>query len=282
MHLVVLLLAAALNELPDTGRIKILNLQQGAMVLVDGQVAGTPAKGETTLLVSSVKPGRRTIVIRTPGDGDSRPFYVDVQEMKTATLTLSQLTTVRRSQLGVGSGDIRVSTIAPPCTVTIADGQYHLTTPKPVTARNISAGKSTLAISCGAKRLTGEVTVTDGFVTVVALDPARGKISVIGEEPRARKMEVRSARDSINAADIPGDWKRAISGAMGGGVLNASIESIGLRSASVIFECTSANAASRVLERLKEHAAVHEVEVTGVEKMTEGVKVRVQILFYRR
>ncbi|HEV7768834.1 MAG TPA: hypothetical protein VGQ76_27825 [Thermoanaerobaculia bacterium] len=282
MHLVALLLAAALTELPDTGRIKILNLQQGATVLVDGQIAGTPAVGETTLLVSSVRPGRRTIVIRTPGDGDSRPFYVDVYELKTATLTLSQLTTVRRNQLGMGAGDIRVSTIAPPCTVTIADSQYHLTTPKPVMARNLSAGKSALAVSCGAKRLTGEVTVRDGFVTIVALDPVRGKISVTGEEPRARKVEVRTARDSINAADIPGDWKRAISAAMGSGVLNASIDRIGLQSIYVTFECSSANAASRVIENLKNHSAVEEVEVTAVEKLLQTVQIRVEIIFLRR
>jgi hypothetical protein len=282
MLLVALLLATAFAEMPDTGRIKILNVPQGVTVIVDGRVAGKAASPDNIFLIPSVKAGKHQIVIRTPGDGDSRPFYVDVHELKTATLTLSPLTMVRRNQLGLDAGDIRVTTNAPPCSVTIAGSEYPLPSSTPVMARNISAGRAVLVATCGAKKFTGEVTVRDGFVTVVALDPARGKVSVTGEEPRARKVDVRSARDSINSADIPGDWKRAISSAMGGGVLNATVNRIGRQFVEVTFECTSANAASVVVEKLRAHSVVEEVNVQGVDKMLQGVKIRIEIAFSRR
>lgn len=280
MHWLILLLALVEPGTSfETGRVRIVDAPAAVTILVDGQVVGKTKPAEHTFIIGALQAGRHRIVVRSDEYGDSDPYLVEVRLAEITTLRLSPLLFVGRSRLQGSAGDIRISTSTPPCSITIAGTKYEINA-GPLTARNIPTGQHVLQAKCGRETVHGEINVRRGRVTVIAIDLDRHTMNVTGDEPRTRVASaVQPAQAAVMAANIPADWKRAISSAIDSDVRHGSIARSGARSAKLTFECTSGYSASRIVEKLNKREEVDKVSVQSVEEIRAGARIVIEVVF---
>ena len=144
----------------------------------------------------------------------------------------------------------------------------------------VAAGMHTIIV-----RAPGGATV-ERWVQVRDLETVRVEISPLAlmghPPPRTPPLRVTvqsPARDTLEKADVRGDWKRVLIAAVGPGVDGVWIDKVTTVSMVVTFRCSSDAAAARLIETLYRRAEVYEISAEMIQRSQGDLVFRLNIVF---
>jgi hypothetical protein len=136
-------------------------------------------------------------------------------------------------------------------------------------------------------RAPGGATV-ERWVQVHDLETIRVEISPLAlmahPPPRTPPLRVTvqsPVRDTLEKADIRGDWKRALVAAAGSGVAGVSIDKVTTVSMVVTFRCSSDAAAVRLVDSLYRRGEVYDISAEMIQRSQGDLVLRLNIVFAR-
>lgn len=239
----------------------------GYEVKLDGQSQGVVKAGEKGMILRDVPAGRHIVDVMKPASAGNSRYDVDVVAGSTATVIVPSMAMIMRPRSTPGTGDLQVRTPQSPCRAFVGGTSHELDTRDSI-VRNIPAGKQTLRLQCGTLEVAGSVQVQDGQVVIVDANLTRKKLTVGGSRPRSLNVVVTPSQHHAIPADLPGDWKRALSSALDSSLSDVHVTRKGWSAIEISFHVDSSDDVWRFQQRISQRGEV--AQVTWMEFVKTG------------
>lgn len=201
------------NNAP-TGQLYI-RTAPGLTVLVDGIEYGTTTTRASGIVID-VPEGRRVITLRSPEGAESK-FEKDVIAAQFNQLDVSAMSLRSTGQRRANNpGAIRVAGITEDCEVFLNNKLHDENRARPdqLVLDNLTAGSHNVAVHCGTVTRATPVNVHSGMMALLRFDAASRALVDDGERPRVVNMTPKDTGSFILDADVPAEWKHALSAAV--------------------------------------------------------------------
>jgi len=273
MIVLALLLLLANEPTQATGDL-VVNVAAGTQVFVDGDLMGTAStEGQT---VRGLTVGPHKVMLRAP-TGGTASFNVNIIEAKVQTINVSPLGFRMKPKSDSPVAALRVASDETPCTVTVGDVEAEKTQ-HDLNLGTLPIGKQKVVIVCGTRRVESMITLADGELQIIEPDFARHTINVVAHRRRVTALNVDTGQAEIVSANIPVEWKRALSAAAGESRA-VNVTPINASTVVVTYRCPSIQAADRVIDRLRYSDVVFSIVGQDVHRDGEAIVLTLRIKF---
>jgi len=275
--ILVLFLAGTLYA--NTGDIHI-RIEPGVLVSVDGVHAGTSTRAQLGLRVERVAPGMHHVGLEVPGGG-SMTTQVEVEAGRTTLVRISSLTLRAAAGRRKAALEITVDSARPPCRAFLGEREAAFSSTSTI-VDDVPSGAQRVRVACAGGHTAESIVdlMPDRTVTVRA-DFARKILVVTGDRPRIKALNVPSSSGLIVNAPIAANAKRALAGALVSGIEVLTISAVSAHEVNATFRAATHNDAARLVERLKQSAEVHSIEVAKFAGEGGGAVIEIHLVFVK-
>jgi hypothetical protein len=253
----------------------IVNVAAGTEVYVDGELYGVASTDGQT--VRGLAPGPHKVMLHAPNGGTAN-FNVNIIEAKVQTINVSPLGFRMKPKSETPVAAVRIVSDETPCTVTVGDVVAEKTQHE-LNVGTVPTGRQKLSIVCGEKRVDSILTLAPDEMQIIEPDFNRRIANVIAHRRRVTVLTVEGGQSEIVSANIPVEWKRALSAAAGESKA-LSVTPINITTVIVTYRAPTMNSANAVIDRLRNTDIVDRAEPTGnAQKTPDGVVFTVRVKF---
>ena len=273
MTVIALLLLLA-GQSQATGDL-VVNVAAGTEVFVDGDLQGVASTDGQT--VRGLAPGPHKVMLRAPNGGTAH-FNVNIIEAKVQTINVSPLGFRLKPKSETPVAALRIVSDETPCTVTVGDVIADKTQHE-LNIGTVPPGRQKLSIVCGAKRVDSMITLAEDELQIIEPDFNRHVANVVAHRRRVTTLVVDSGQSEIVSANIPVEWKRALSAAAGESKA-ISVTPLSYSTVIITYRAPNMNGANAVIDRLRNTDIIERAEPTGnAQKTPDGVVFTIRVKF---
>jgi hypothetical protein len=274
MIVLALLLLFANEPSQATGDL-VVQVAAGTEVSVDGQVYGVASTDGQT--VRGLSPGTHKVMLRAPNGGVAN-FNVNIIEAKVQTINVSPLGFRMKPKSETPVAAVRIVSDETPCTVTVGDVSAEKTQHE-LNVGTVPTGRQKLSIVCGTKRVDSMLTLAPDELQIIEPDFDRRVANVIAHRRRVTALTVEGGQSEIVSANIPVEWKRALSAAAGE-CKAVNVTAISANTVIITYRAPTMSGANAVIDRLRNTDIIDRAEPTGnAQKTPDGVLFTVRVKF---
>ncbi|MCU1228907.1 MAG: hypothetical protein JWO97_1791 [Acidobacteria bacterium] len=274
MIVLALLLLLATEPTQATGDL-VVQVAAGTEVYVDGQMYGVASTDGQT--VRGLAAGPHKVMLHAP-NGGTATFNVNIIEAKVQTINVSPLGFRMKPKSETPVAAVRIVSDETPCTVSVGDVSAEKTQHE-LNVGTVPTGRQKLSIVCGTKRVDSMLTLAPDELQIIEPDFNRHVANVLGHRRRVTALVVEGGQSEIVSANIPVEWKRALSAAAGESKA-INVTPISGNTVLITYRAPTMNGANAVIDRLRNTDIVDRAEPTGnAQKTPDGVVFTVRVKF---
>jgi hypothetical protein len=226
------LIAAVLFAASQVGTIQVF-VDPGFEVFLDSHSMGVSA-GQG-LQINDVAPGEHVVTVKTSWGTSlgQRVTVVAGQISKVPVASLGLRTRPRGDDSTVVVQVLKTTAVV----CDLAMGSQKISKkPSELQFDKVPSGPYRVALTCGGRSATTDITLAPGRLITLQADLATGRMTVTSDESRITQMKVRGPAEVIMAMDLPIAWRRALAGAVVPGITVSTISQLSDRKAKVVLK----------------------------------------------